>query len=202
MQIDVRLTDEQKNAEPDFEKTLARFQRRYNDLAGDMRKKFRLCLHEGGHAMYQRRSGRGVRFHGPYIEHDGELSFILGAVSPVIGEEGVSLADYEHAAISMAGFIVVERLTGLPSGDTGHVATRFFPEFFDVYMALSAKPRISSGDLKSVQSVPQTPMLVVTGISPPGFCSSIDRLIRSAVARASSVEKSGRQTANSSPPHL
>jgi hypothetical protein len=115
MNVDVRLTEEQKNAEPDFDKTLARFQRQYDDLAQDVREKFRLCLHEGGHAMYFRRFGVDVNFHGPHVEaHKDGISFALGAVSP---EWSVACA-WQHAAVSMAGFTVVERLTGVPNEES------------------------------------------------------------------------------------
>src|SRR4029077_4470494 len=57
----------------------------------------------------------------------------------------------------------------------------------------------SSADALVIRSPPLTPMLVVTGKSVPGFACSTATLIRSAVAWASPVEKSGRETANSSP---
>src|SRR5215831_17021776 len=73
--------------------------------------------------------------------------------------------------------------------DRGQAVTLFFPlPCFDWYIALSAKSRISSGDLDSVQSVAHTPMLVVTGISPPGLAFSTADRSRSAVACASCVE--------------
>jgi len=82
----------------------------------------------------------------------------------------------------------------------GHDVTRFFPLFFEAYIALSAESSSVSAVGFSIRSFAETPTLAVTGMSPPAFASSMALLIRSAVPSASSVEKSGSIAANSSPP--
>ncbi len=107
VQIEIDIPEEKRPA--DFNKTLARFQRHMDGVQRDIRDKARICIHEGGHAMYFRRYGGDVQFHGPSIRHDGQR--VLGAVSPK-GE--VQFGPFEKAAISMAGPIVVHHITGTP----------------------------------------------------------------------------------------
>jgi hypothetical protein len=112
--VEILLTGEQIAAIPDWEEQYARFQFWCETVAGDIRLKFRQCLHEGGHAMYNRRYGRDVRFHGPRAEYDDGPRFTFGSVEPIINDDNWWLTDWEYAAISMAAFTVVERITGLP----------------------------------------------------------------------------------------
>jgi len=113
MKIDVCLTPEQIAAEPDFADSLKWFQTRCDKLERDIREKTRHCIHEGAHGARYRGLGAEVRFHGPHVQHDedGKTEFIRGAVSPA---SAVSTCDWQKAAVSMAGFVVLERLTGQP----------------------------------------------------------------------------------------
>jgi len=114
MKVDVRLTAEQIAAEAGFPDRLARFQIRCDKLERDIREKFRLCLHEGGHAMYFRRFGHDVCLHGPHFKYDGRVRSVLGAVSPI---KRTHFCDWKDAAVFMAGFMVVERFTGTPEDE-------------------------------------------------------------------------------------
>jgi hypothetical protein len=110
MRVEVRLTEAEQNAIPNFADKLQRFQLRYDKLERDIQEKSRLCLHEGAHAMRYRALGVDVKFFGPHIQN-GENETVLGSVLPV---SPVVACDWQQAAVSMAGFVVVERLTGLP----------------------------------------------------------------------------------------
>jgi hypothetical protein len=87
--------------------TEKRLQRAWEETARDIRDKFRLCCHEGGHALFMRRYGSDVNYHGPYIRCDGQP--VRGAVSPK-GE--ANFGPFEHAAISIAGPFLVHQITG------------------------------------------------------------------------------------------
>jgi hypothetical protein len=117
VKVEVRLTPEEKNAVPNLEKKVEAFQRRYDHM--DMREKFRLCLHEAGHAMFFRRLGWSVELLGPYVEyHDGKLRYVLGAVHPteteIIIRDDMLFLDWEIAKAYVGSYVLVEALTGEP----------------------------------------------------------------------------------------
>jgi hypothetical protein len=115
MRVDVRLTEEEKNLVPDFERKLAAAQRKADEMVRDKRERFRTCLHEGSHVVqYRRQFGWDAKFHGPRLDfEDGKLHFILGAVSPIRTNNYEPL-DWQHAMVSTSGFILVEYFTGQP----------------------------------------------------------------------------------------
>jgi hypothetical protein len=105
----VELTQEQKLLVPDWEEQKELFQRRCDKH--DLRERFRIVLHEGGHALQFRRLW-DVKFHGPHIRYeDGKLHFVLGAVSPSNNYEPFQ---WQHAMVSTAGFWTVEHFTAVP----------------------------------------------------------------------------------------
>ncbi len=107
VQVTIEIPEDQRPA--DFDKMLARFQRHMDGVERDVRDKARVCIHEGGHAMQNRRYGGEVEFFGPSIQYDGKKA--LGSVSPK-GE--LSFGPFEWAAIWMAGPFAVEQVTGTP----------------------------------------------------------------------------------------
>jgi len=117
VQVDIsEITEDEQN--PVFQKELAAFQERFNALENDPRKKFRLCIHEAGHMVYFRRLGWTIKkLHGPYIyrDVDGKLRNILGAVSPVRGKVHDLV---EAVKTDIAGFVLVEAMTGEPESKT------------------------------------------------------------------------------------
>jgi hypothetical protein len=119
VQIDTtRILEEAKDA--DFSKDLAAFQARFDCLQKDNREKLRLCLHEAGHMVYFRRIGWGVeKLHGAFMQYrEGELHYALGGVTRGRGElilrDDTSFLEWEIAKCSVAGFALVEALTGVP----------------------------------------------------------------------------------------
>jgi hypothetical protein len=115
--VKVRLTPEEKNAVQNWEEQVAIFQRQCDERTKDKRERFRLCLHEGGHAQQDRRLGWDVEFHGPYVYFDREereLSFVNGAVSP-IRTNNYEPFHWQHAMVSIAGFTWVEHFTAWPN---------------------------------------------------------------------------------------
>jgi hypothetical protein len=114
--VEVRLTSEEMNAIPSLEKKVAAFQRQYDDM--DMCEKFRLCLHEAGHALFFRRLGWSVELLGPYVYHDGKLHYVLGAVRPteseIIIRDDMLFLDWEIAKAYVGPYVLVEALTGQP----------------------------------------------------------------------------------------
>src|SRR5258708_581310 len=99
--VKVNLTEEQKRLVPDWQEQTAIFQRQC--VARTIEQRFRLCLHEGSHAV-QYRKLRDVNFHGPSVAFkDGELRFVAGSVSPMSTEP----LPWQHGMISIAGFWTV-----------------------------------------------------------------------------------------------
>jgi hypothetical protein len=114
--VTVELTEDQKCLVPDWESEVAGFQRNCNARAKDKRRRFKLCLHEGGHAVqYRSQLGWDVKPHGPYMGYDreeGKLEFVLGAVSPRIIGEYVKPLPWQRAMVSTSSFLLVEHFTG------------------------------------------------------------------------------------------
>jgi hypothetical protein len=112
------LSEEQMASEPNFAEKLKSLQTAWDEVLRDIRKKFLLCLHEGAHAVRFRSHGAEVRFHGPHVEfEDGQAQFFLGAVSST---SELQIRGWERAAIKMAGFLAVERLTGETEDEQCH----------------------------------------------------------------------------------
>lgn len=105
--VTVHITEEEKLLVPDFEKRLKSFQRSVDKW--DRREKFRLCIHEGGHAWADRKFGCEPTFYGPSVKiKNGDLAFVCGSVYA----DNSDLAEWMKAAISVAGYLAVEVLTG------------------------------------------------------------------------------------------
>jgi len=115
VKVEVSLTEEEKRLVPDWELEAALFQRHCDERTKDRSKRFRLCLHEGGHAVqYRNQFGWDVKFHGPDLDfEDGKLEFVLGAVSPV-RTNNYEPFHWQHGMVSIAGFWMVEHFIGLP----------------------------------------------------------------------------------------
>ena len=124
MKVEVCLTEQEIAAIPDFSDRLARFQISCDWLGRDMREKFRLCLHEAGHIVFFRRLGWAVgNFQGPHIclNKEGTPRNILGSVTPVRGEfhcADVRRELIEKVKTDIAGFVLVEAITGEPEEET------------------------------------------------------------------------------------
>lgn len=114
MKIENVVTAEQIAAIPDWDEQFARFQSQWDGVVSDTRLKVRHVFHEAGHVMYHRRYGREVRLYGPRAEYEGKPIFTFGSVGPILNDDNWLLTDWENAAISMAGYMVAERITGLP----------------------------------------------------------------------------------------
>jgi hypothetical protein len=114
MHIDIRLTPEQIAVVPDFGDKLAESQTVCDKLQRNVRDKARLCIHEASHAQQYRSRGVQVRFHPPHLRYDrnaNDVQLALGGIEPIRGE---FFSAWEEAATCIAGFLVTERLTGLP----------------------------------------------------------------------------------------
>ena len=113
MKVDVRLTPEEKSAVPDWEEQVAVFQRQCDERTKHAR--FRLCLHEGGHAVQYRNQFRwDVEFQGPSVGYEsGELKFVAGSVTP-IPTNNYDPFHWQHALVSASGFLLVEHFTAVP----------------------------------------------------------------------------------------
>jgi hypothetical protein len=113
MKVEVRLTEEQKNLVPHFEKRVAAFQSRWDKRMEDIEERFRLVLHEGSHAVeYHRHWKAQVKNHGPLVEFrdGGGLHFILGRVTRT---NHYLPQRYQRAMFCVAGFWAVEYFTGV-----------------------------------------------------------------------------------------
>jgi hypothetical protein len=109
MKVEVHLTDEEKNATPDFEKRLKRFQYRVDQMS--RREIFRLCLHEGGHAWADRKFWCPPTLNGPSVKiKGGEPVFAYGSVAADVSP----LPGWMKGAAAVAGYVAVEILTGQP----------------------------------------------------------------------------------------
>src|SRR5215510_8158426 len=116
-EVKVKLTEEEKLALSDWQEQVALFQRNCDERAKNMEKRFRLCLHEGGHAVQYGEFDWNVLFHGPYVEQrDGKLEFVAGAVSPIPYNDYQPLP-WQRALVSISGFKLVEHFTGVPDDD-------------------------------------------------------------------------------------
>jgi DNA-directed RNA polymerase subunit RPC12/RpoP len=88
--------------------------------------------------------------------------------------------------------------------EIAYASTRFRPAFLAAYSLASARWIKSSGVMRSVPSVPATPMLTVTRYGLPSNSngrSAIAARSRSAHSLATGVAVSGSTTTNSSPPY-
>jgi hypothetical protein len=112
MKVDVRLTEEEKNLVPDFEKRLKRFQSSMDMMSRS--EVFDLCLHEGSHAVQHRKLGWNVEFQGPHMYYkDGKLHHMAGAVVPI--PDNYDPLHWQHAMVSVAGFYFVNHFTAVPN---------------------------------------------------------------------------------------
>jgi hypothetical protein len=107
--VKVWLTEEEKLLVPDFEKRLNDFQRCVDKWTN--RDIFRLCIHEGGHAWADRRFFCEPEFRGPSVRFkNGELALVWGSVYA----DNSGLTEWMKAAVSVAGYLALEVLTGHP----------------------------------------------------------------------------------------
>jgi len=109
MKLENLMTAEQIAAEPTFADKLRGIENYVRFMETDLRTKFHVCLHEGGHVTQMRRYGVEPDYHGPYIGSDGR--FAIGAVSPK-GDK--KLGPFEEAAVYIAGPLLVRLITGAP----------------------------------------------------------------------------------------
>jgi hypothetical protein len=174
--VEVLLTREQIAAISDWEEQLARFQSQWDVVAADIREKSRQCIHEGSHVLYNRRYGRDVHFHKPRAEYDGELKFTFGSVSPILNDENWLLTDWENAAISMAGFTVVERLTGLPEvEEVTNNDLRILTRKLEHSLRLPSVPEDFSERLEQAKHLGE--YTILTDLEQPEFLRDLERAV-------------------------
>jgi len=177
MNIELKLTPEQVAAIPDWDKQFARFQSQWDGVAKDIRQKARQVFHEAGHVMYHRRYGRDVRLLGPRAEYDGGLHFTFGSVAPILNRDNWLLTDWESASISMAGFMVVERITGLPE-----VKEVIDGDLQVLKHNLEVTPRLPSAPEDSSERLEQAKHLgeytILTDMEQPEFLLDLEQAVR------------------------
>jgi hypothetical protein len=116
MKVDVHVTEEEKNTIPNWEERLKNFQISANRRETDIREKFKLVLHEGGHAWAYKKFCLQPKFFGPHVNiKNGKLSFVQGAV----WADRSTLPEWMKGAAAVAGYLAVEILTGRP--EAAHV---------------------------------------------------------------------------------
>jgi hypothetical protein len=164
--VEVRLTEEQKLLVPDWEKRTETFQRRCNQWSRNLEERFRICLHEGGHAVQYRKLGWRVEFQGPHVRfEDGDLCFVGGSVLP-IPADFEPLLHWQEAMTSISSFFLVEHFTAVPDG-----------------------PLAIQGDLKGLRSklgengdlnlaVYSAEIMLESQLSEPTFISELERAVR------------------------
>jgi hypothetical protein len=159
--VKIDLTEEQKRLAPDWEKITKLFQRQCD--ARTMEQRFRLCLHEGSHAIQYRKLW-DVEFHGPYVYfEDGSLHCVVGAVSPPADIEPLPV---QHAMVSIAGFTWVEHFTCVPNS----------PHTIQRDLQLLRKKLGEDGDMN--MAVYSAEIMLENQLSEPTFILELERACR------------------------